>query len=77
MWDLPAPGIESMSPALVAGFLTTGPPGKPSGSDFIIEEVMVVMVRMLVMTVMMMFGDGGDGGDGQDAGDGDGDHKAE
>ena len=23
-----------MSPALVAGFLTTGPPGKPSGSDF-------------------------------------------
>ena len=29
MWDLPGPGIEPMSPALVGGFLTTAPPGKP------------------------------------------------
>ena len=28
MWDLPEPGIESMSPALSGRFLTTGPPGK-------------------------------------------------
>ena len=28
-WDLPGPGIEPMSPALVAGFFTTEPPGKP------------------------------------------------
>ena len=28
MWDLPQPGIKPMSPALVGGFLTTGPPGK-------------------------------------------------
>ncbi|KAM7238053.1 hypothetical protein CapIbe_011011 [Capra ibex] len=28
MWDLPRPGIEPMSPALVGRFLTTGPPGK-------------------------------------------------
>ena len=27
--DLPDPGIEPMSPALVAGFFTTEPPGKP------------------------------------------------
>ena len=26
-WHLPGPGIEPMSPALVGGFSTTGPPG--------------------------------------------------
>ena len=30
MWDLPGPGLESVSPALASGFLTTAPPGKPS-----------------------------------------------
>ena len=29
MWDHPGPGIEPVSPALVGGFLTTMPPGKP------------------------------------------------
>ena len=29
MWDLPGPGLEPASPALVGGFLTTVPPGKP------------------------------------------------
>ena len=28
MWNLPKPGIKSMSPALAGGVLTTGPPGK-------------------------------------------------
>ena len=28
IWDLPGPGIELMSPALAAGFLSTVPPGK-------------------------------------------------
>ena len=28
MWNIPGPGMELMSPALVGGFLTTGPPGK-------------------------------------------------
>ena len=28
-WNLPGPGIEPMSPALVGGFFTTEPPGKP------------------------------------------------
>ena len=28
MWDLPGPGLESVSPALAGGFLTTAPPGK-------------------------------------------------
>ena len=31
MWDLPRPGLEPVSPALAGGFLTTAPPGKPSG----------------------------------------------
>ena len=31
MWDLPGPGIESVSPALARGFSTTGPPGKSQG----------------------------------------------
>ena len=29
MWDLPRPGLESMSPALAGRFPTTVPPGKP------------------------------------------------
>ena len=29
MWDLPRPGIAPVSPALVSGFFTTEPPGKP------------------------------------------------
>ena len=28
MWNLPRPAIEPVYPALVGGFLTTGPPGK-------------------------------------------------
>ena len=32
MWDLPGPGIESVSPALAGGFLTTVPPGKSQSS---------------------------------------------
>ena len=30
VWDLPGPGLEPMSPALAAGFLTTTPPEKPT-----------------------------------------------
>ena len=29
IWDLPGPGLESMSPALAGGFLTTEPQGRP------------------------------------------------
>ena len=31
MWGLPRPGVESVSPALTGGFLTTGPPGESLG----------------------------------------------
>ena len=29
MWDLPRPGLESLSPALAGRFSTAAPPGKP------------------------------------------------
>ena len=31
MWDPPGPGLKPVSPALAGRFLTTAPPGKPSG----------------------------------------------
>ena len=34
MWDLPGPGIESMSPAIAGRSLTTAPPGKSRNNDF-------------------------------------------
>ena len=34
MWDLPGPGLEPVTPALAAGFLTTGPPGKSTFKYF-------------------------------------------
>ena len=36
MWNLPGAGIEPVFPALVGRFLTTGPPGKPLTSDFLV-----------------------------------------
>ena len=35
MWDLPRPGLEPVSPALVGRFSTTAPPGKPPFGVFI------------------------------------------
>ena len=37
MWDLPGSGIEPMTPALAAGFLSTEPPGKPQSNIFNME----------------------------------------
>ena len=34
MWDLPGPGLESVSPALAGRFLTTAPPEKSQRSCF-------------------------------------------
>ena len=33
--DLPHPGIKHMSPALAGGFVTSEPPGEPTGSELI------------------------------------------
>ena len=35
MWDLPGPRLEPVSLALAGGFLTTVPPGKSLGDDFL------------------------------------------
>ena len=34
MWDLPRPGLESVSPALAGRFSTTTPPGEPQSLFF-------------------------------------------
>ena len=34
--DLPGPGIQTVSPALAGGFLTTGPAGKSTQASFIV-----------------------------------------
>ena len=44
MWDLPRPGIETVSPALAGRFLTTGPPGKPRQISFIKEYIWKVRI---------------------------------
>ena len=52
MWDLPRPGLESMSPALAGGFLTTVPPGKPS----CFFQCLVVLDWMLDIAYLMFGG---------------------
>ena len=37
-WDLSGSRIDPVSPALAGGFLTTGPPGKPSTSCFFFKK---------------------------------------
>ena len=44
MWDLPGPGIESVSPAFSDGFFTTEPPRKPMA--FISERKMYLCVGL-------------------------------
>ena len=46
MWDLPAPELKPVSPALAGGFLTTVPPGKPQNYLFV-----VCCCEMLTMNV--------------------------
>ena len=43
MWNLPRPGLEPVSPALVGRFLTTAPPGKPR--HYIFKEQRSSMLR--------------------------------
>ena len=47
MWDLPGPGIEPVSPALVGGFLTTAPAGKP-GKCVLTLETAKLFLKMFV-----------------------------
>ena len=44
MWNLPGPGIKLASPELAGGFLTTGPPGKPSAEVLNLNAVTQIFV---------------------------------
>ena len=45
MWDLPAPGIDPMSPTLAGGFLSTVPPGK--SNKFITKDLILFPLIVL------------------------------
>ena len=47
MWDLPGPGIKSVSPALAGRFLTTGPLGKSPESTLLMIHVFYLLWRGL------------------------------
>ena len=49
MWNLPRPGFESVSPALVGGFLTTGLPGKS-------KEICFLPNKLVIMTISRKIG---------------------
>ena len=58
MWDLPAPGLEPVSPALAGGFLTTAPPGKPSLLVFNINIGRKINANQLKMKILRFGSEG-------------------
>ena len=64
MWDLSGPGfelgpgLELMFPALTGGFLTTAPPGKPSGNLFFFfkEESLYFFKYLFIYLFMAVLG---------------------
>ena len=50
MWDLPGPGLESVSPALAGGFLTTVPPGKPKGQLILIMFYLTQHIQNIILS---------------------------
>ena len=53
MWDLPGSGIESVTPALVAAFFNTEPPGKPL--MWTVFKVFVEFVPILLLFYVLLF----------------------
>ena len=47
MWDLPGPGLKSVSPALAGRFLTTEPPGKSQHKLFLKDTLFVSVTPFL------------------------------
>ena len=45
VWDPPRRGVKPMFPALAGGFLTTGPPGKPS-VEFLISVIEMLKLKL-------------------------------
>ena len=51
MWDLPGPGLEPLSSALIGRFLTTAPPGKSPGALFLISSFIQVSGHGVLLSV--------------------------
>ena len=51
--DLPRPGIKSVSPALVGGFLTTGPPGKVP-QHFFLKYIYIVSLYSIYCSLSII-----------------------
>ena len=54
MWDLPGPGIKPMSPALVGGSLTTGPPGKSLSYLFFCFSAFIIVAAKIANPPLKM-----------------------
>ena len=54
-WDIPRPGIESVSPALAGGFLTTGSLGKPSPQVLTLLSELLVLPLGAISPVLTIF----------------------
>ena len=54
-WDLSGPRLESVSPALAGGFLTTAPPGKSHILFFECHNVKTLGSIMVVESVLLAF----------------------
>ena len=54
MWDPPRLGIESMSPALVGGFFTTEPPGKPTLLNLKQNCIINILIFWWLYSVQML-----------------------
>ena len=55
MWDLPGPGMEPVSPTLVGGFLTAGPPGKSPNVTFLKSEISYLHVVVKLLSHVQLF----------------------
>ena len=52
MWDVPRPGLEPMSPALVGGFLTTALPGK--AQECYVETRTLALGMLIIIEFMVL-----------------------
>ena len=55
MWDLPGPGVEPMSPALVGEFFTTEPPGKPLIVAFSYMAFIILRRFLPILSLLLFF----------------------
>ena len=51
MWDLPRPGLETVSPPLAGRFSTTAPPGKP----LVTVLILVLVIGLFIFSIFSWF----------------------